>query len=211
MFNRRLITAAFLILLLELSTLASATADVNEEQIEQAAAVIETLHNTLLSVASQKDLSFEQRIEKLDSVVRDSFDFSFISRFLLRRTWAKLEAEEQQSFTGLFERLSAASYASRFAKISAESLVIKDSQAQGEKRVQVRASVLLEDRDVPLSYVLQPVVSVRPLERWAIVNVIADGVSDLALRRAEYNRVFADKGFDGLLKHIEQQIEDLGR
>ena len=206
--NRRLFTASLLVLSLDLFSLSSATADVDESQVELATAVIETLHSTLLSVATQKDLGFEQRVEKLDSVVRNSFDFSYISRFLLRRTWAKLDTGEQQSFIELFERLSVASYASRFADVSAESLVINESQPQGENRVQVSASVSLEDRDVPLSYLLQP-VSDEPVERWAIVNVIADGVSDLALRRAEYNRVLAEKDFAGLLDYIEQQIEDL--
>ena len=206
--NRRLFTAALLVLSLELLTLASATANVDESQIEQATAVVETLHGTLVSVATEQDLGFEQRVEMLDSVVRDSFDFSYISRFLLRRTWTDLSAEEQQSFIDLFERLSVASYASRFAEVSAEQLVINESQAQGENRVQVSASVILEDRDVPLSYLLQP-VSDEPVERWAIVNVIADGVSDLALRRAEYSRVLADKSFEGLLDHVAQQIEAL--
>ena len=206
--SKRLFTAALLVLSLEFAILSSATANVDERQIEQATAVVETLHSTLVSVASEQDLGFEQRVEMLDSVVRNSFDFSYISRFLLRRTWTDLDTEEQQSFIEIFERLSVASYASRFAEISAESLVTNESQAQGENRVQVIASVILEDRDVPLSYLLQP-VSDEPVERWAIVNVMADGVSDLALRRAEYTRVLADTNFEGLLDHVAQQIEAL--
>ena len=208
--NRSLITTALLILSLHLLTLSTATAAVDEPQIEQATAVVETLHSTLLSVASQKDLSFEQRVDRLDNVVRDSFDFLYVSRFLLRRTWTGLDTGEQQRFVELFKRLSVASYASRFAEISAESLVINDSQPQGENRVQVTASVLLENREVPLSYVLQP-VNDQADERWAIVNVVADGVSDLALRRAEYNRVLADESFEGLLEYVEQQIDDLSQ
>ena len=206
--NRRLFTAAVLVLSLELLTLSSATANVDERQIEQASAVVETLHSTLVSVATEQNLGFEQRVEMLDDVVRESFDFSYISRFLLRRTWNDLDTEEQQSFINIFERLSVASYASRFAEVNAESLVINESQAQGENRVQVIASVMLEDRDVPLSYLLQP-ASDEAAERWAIVNVIADGVSDLALRRAEYSRVLADKDFEGLLEYVSQQIEAL--
>lgn len=193
---------------LELLTLSSATAEVDEFQIEQATAVVETLHHTLLLVAEQQDLNFQQRAEKLAPVVSDSFDFPYISRFLLRRTWTGLDTKQQQSFTELFERLSIASYASRFADVSSDSLVVNESRPQGDQRVQVTASVLFENRDVPLAYTLQPADD-QPVERWAIVNVVADGVSDLALRRAQYNRVITDKGFDGLLEHIEQQIEEL--
>ena len=140
--------------------------------------------------------------------VRNAFDFPYISRFLLRRSWADLDPAQQERFNEAFERLSIANYASRFAKVSADSLVIGESSAKGAKRAQVMASVSIDNRDVPLSYLLQPASDQRS-DGWAIVNVIADGVSDLALRRAEFRRIVSDKGFDGLLDHIEQQIEDL--
>jgi phospholipid transport system substrate-binding protein len=44
---------------------------------------------------------------------------------------------------------------------------------------------------------------------WRIVNIIADGVSDLALKRAEYQRVFASGGLDGLLAELNAQTENL--
>ena len=208
MVDRRKFAAALLAVSLGLLTLSSATAEVEERQLEQAAAVVETLHRSLLSVAAEQNQNLQQRVDTLAPVVRESFDFSYISRFLLRRTWASLDIAQQQSFTDLFERLSIANYASRFAEVGSESLVINESQPQGDKRIQVIASLLLDDRDVSLSYLLQPADN-QAAEQWLIVNVIADGVSDLALRRAEYNRVIADTGFDGLLEHIKQQIEDL--
>ena len=46
-------------------------------------------------------------------------------------------------------------------------------------------------------------------ESWAIINVVADGVSDLALRRAEYSQVLKKQGFDGLIRRLDGQIADL--
>ena len=40
--------------------------------------------------------------------------------------------------------------------------------------------------------------------RWRIINIIADGVSDLALKRAEYQRVLEEQSFAGLLAHLEK-------
>ena len=45
---------------------------------------------------------------------------------------------------------------------------------------------------------------------WRIINIVADGVSDLALKRAEYQRVFASGGIDGLVAELEQQTRALG-
>jgi hypothetical protein len=38
---------------------------------------------------------------------------------------------------------------------------------------------------------------------------LADGVSDLALKRAEYSRILADGTIDDLIEHLERQIADL--
>ena len=59
-----------------------------------------------------------------------------------------------------------------------------------------------ENLDLTLSYTLNQDAN----KNWTIINVVADGVSDLALRRAEYSRVIKSKGFDGLLAHIDDQI-----
>ncbi len=44
---------------------------------------------------------------------------------------------------------------------------------------------------------------------WRIVNIVADGVSDLALKRAEYQRVLASGTLDTLIKELESQTERL--
>ena len=75
--------------------------------------------------------------------------------------------------------------------------------------MQVDAQLQTDDLDLTLSYTLKNSGSAENSpEGWMIVNVIADGVSDLALRRAEYSRVLKNKGFDGLLDHIDGQIAD---
>jgi phospholipid transport system substrate-binding protein len=40
---------------------------------------------------------------------------------------------------------------------------------------------------------------------WRIVNIIADGVSDLATRMVQYDSVFQAKGFDGLIAQLKDQ------
>ena len=44
---------------------------------------------------------------------------------------------------------------------------------------------------------------------WRIINIVADGVSDLALKRAEYQRVLAHGTLDSLIKELETQTERL--
>jgi phospholipid transport system substrate-binding protein len=58
--------------------------------------------------------------------------------------------------------------------------------------------------DVPLDYVLQ-----HGTAGWRIINIVADGVSDLALKRAEYQRVLAGGTLDTLIAELEAQTARL--
>jgi phospholipid transport system substrate-binding protein len=47
--------------------------------------------------------------------------------------------------------------------------------------------------------------------RWRIINIIADGVSDLALERAEYSSVIRRYGFNALLAKLKERIAGYAR
>jgi len=177
------------------------------ESADAARAVIDSLHNTLFAVANESALSYDQRFDQLAPVVDASYDFAYIGRFILRRAWADFDEVQREKFISAFRRLSVANYASRFAEIDDQALVVTGVRPATGQRMQVDARLQLDDRDITLSYTLN--AGSDDSERWTIVNVIADGVSDLALRRAEYSRVLKKKGFDGLLDHIDGQIANL--
>ena len=45
--------------------------------------------------------------------------------------------------------------------------------------------------------------------KWYIISVIADGINDLSLKRAEYAAIINDKGFTNLVNEIENKIKEL--
>jgi phospholipid transport system substrate-binding protein len=46
-------------------------------------------------------------------------------------------------------------------------------------------------------------------EGWLIVNVISEGVSDLALKKAEYSYIIEKDGIKSLLRQLTTKIEAL--
>jgi len=40
---------------------------------------------------------------------------------------------------------------------------------------------------------------------WRIINIVVDGVSDLALKRSAYQRTFLASGFTGLLDSLDDE------
>jgi phospholipid transport system substrate-binding protein len=151
--------------------------------------VVASLHAALVSAAASGQTR-DERFESLLPVVRLTHDLPYIAELTIRRQWRELSPAERDSFVAAFERLSVMTYASRFSGVGADSFTIEGSDALDENRVEVRASIGASEAErVSLDYVLQ-----RRDTVWRIVNILADGVSDLALKRAQYQGIFRDGG-----------------
>ncbi len=169
-------------------------------------ACIEALHHGLISLSlEQNPGGLAQRFQRLEPLIITTHDLRFIAEFTVRRHWARFEDEEREAFLRTFQRLSVMTYASRFVALSEDTFRIRESRALGSGRIQVIASIVrAEPPDIPIEYVLH-----QNDAGWQIINVVADGVSDLALKRAEYQRVLGEGSVADLLEVLEQQIAAL--
>ncbi len=167
-----------------------------------ATAVVEQLHAGLVDAARDGG-SFAARYQSLLPLVRDTHDLVFIASMTIRRQWRDLDADKKAAFVAAFEPLSVATYASRFANGTADTFRLDGAGEVSDGRVEVDAAIVRAgEPDIPLQYVLQLGDGMR------IVNILADGVSDLALKRAEYQRVFRDGGsIDDLIGQLADEAD----
>jgi len=174
-----------------------------QENLLAGKAIVENLHATLLQVMIDADtLGFSGREEKLEPVLKESFDFATISRIVTGKHWKMIDDDERASFVTLFERLSLATYASNFDGFSGE---VFETLGVEERRgnLLVKTVIVKGDGDrVSLNYLLRDDDGV-----WRIVNVIADGVSDLSLKRADYTAVIKSEGFISLITKLNGKIK----
>lgn len=171
------------------------------------AATVERLHTTLIEVMqSAESLKFTGRRLLLSPVVRESFDFAFISRIVLGRYWGDLSDADRQRMIDTFTELTIATYASRFDGYSGEKFQVVEVTSMSQGRMLVRTELVRPGKDtVQLDYVLQ-----EENGQWLIVNVVANGVSDLSLKRADYGSIMKSQGFDTLISRLQGQITELG-
>lgn len=163
-------------------------------------AVVTRLHDGI--VASALDPALPESLETMIELVSDTHDLVRIGRVVMGRHWRTLDEDQRAVFVRMMTRLSAATYLGRLAGAEGVGLEITGGESVGELEYRVDAAIVpREAARVPLQYHLR-----HDGTGWRIVNVIADGVSDLALRRAEYDRLMRDRGFDGLLEALEHQI-----
>ena len=100
-----------------------------------------------------------------------------------------------------FREITLVTYASQFNSFGGESFTTQDTQALPNGDQLVHARLKLGGGDsVAFDYILRGKDG-----GYRIINVIADGVSDLALRSTQYTRLYEQKGFDGLLGWLQEQ------
>lgn len=194
---RRLVPIIFLFL----STQVNALTD------EDAANVtITELHDALMQIMQNADeLGYAGRVKLMETIVTNHFDSARIAQVVLSRHWLTMDKMEQDNFVDLFQRLSIATYASRFSGYSGESFQINSTEAAKRGRLLVRTELLRPGKDsVKLDYLLH-----QKDGEWRIINVIANGVSDLSLKRGEYASVLKENGYNTLLDEIRAKIRTM--
>ena len=169
----------------------------------QPSQVVERLQSSLLSVMKQANqLDYEHRYQLFEPIVITSHDLPFIAKVTVGKYWKTFDNEQKTSFVETFSRLSIATYADRFDGYGGETFSV------GAQKELPRGKMLVETilaksngEKVQFNYLLR-----RNKNDWRIINIIVDGVSDLAVRRAEYTSILKSDGFSPLMAKIEDQI-----
>jgi phospholipid transport system substrate-binding protein len=174
----------------------------------EATQVVEKLHSTLLAVMKDgAKIGYQGRYEQLAPVIKSSFDMPFVSRTVLGKYWESLNDEQRSRFVEAFTELSIATYAANFDRYSGERFkTISEKEVSGG-RILVQSELIKSNGgQVHLDYLLH-----RTAGQCLIVNIIAEGVSDLALKRADYSAFLKSKGFEALLKKLNEKINQYSR
>ena len=194
----------FRLLVLLFCLMSAASAD---DTATSAITLVEDFHSTLLDVMQHADaLGFQGRYEKFAPAIEGKFDTPFISKVILSRYWNELSDQQQKQFIQLFNRLSISTYASRFDSYSGESFRTLGTEELKKGRLLIRTELVKKnDKPVKFEYLVH-----QKDGNWYIISVIADGVNDLSLKRAEYATIINDQGFDSLMSEIEKKVMELG-
>lgn len=182
------------------------SADLLAEDKSDATMVVEKFHTTLIDIMKNAStLGFNGRYDKMLKEINSSFDTPLIAQVILARYWTELSPDKQKEFITLFNQLSASTYASRFNSYSGESFKTMAVDSLKKGRLLVRTEMDKGNGEtVKFEYLVH-----QKEGKWYIISVVADGVNDLALKRAEYEKIISDSGYDSLLKEIQAKINDM--
>jgi phospholipid transport system substrate-binding protein len=170
--------------------------------------IVDQFQDELIDVMKNgKKLGYSGRYDKLKDSVTNSHDLSKIARIVVGKEWEKLTEAQQQQLVDVFSRLSIASYAHNFKDYSGESFAFDNEEETKLGGVVIHSHLTIpDDKPVKFDYMLK-----EKGDSWRIINIIANGVSDLALKRSEYTSILQREGFDALISKINEKIDNYSK
>ncbi|HKY92908.1 MAG TPA: ABC transporter substrate-binding protein [Nevskiaceae bacterium] len=164
--------------------------------------VVESFHFGLIA-AMKNGGTCAARAKPLGGIIQADFDFPGIARQVLRRHWDKLDGTQRQRFTETLTRLVINTYAREFEAYGGETFETVSSADYGSGLKQVRTRMKRQSGEpVAFDYLLRDTGA-----GWRIVNIVADGVSDLAVRSSQYDAIMKSEGLDALLDKLAKQAD----
>ncbi len=178
------------------------------EEKSTAKQIVDKFQQELIDVMKNgKKLGFSGRYDKLKDPVTNSHDLAKIARIVVGKEWEKLTEPQQQQLVDVFSRLSIASYAHNFKDYDGESFNFDTEEETTRGGVVIHSHLNIpNDKPVKFDYMLK-----EKGDSWRIINIIANGVSDLALKRSEYTTILQREGFDALIAKINEKIDNYSK
>ena len=167
---------------------------------ESAPADVVTAFHAALTTA-MKSSSYDHRLSVVEPAVADHFQTHTIARISLGRHWRSLSAEDQTDFQTLLKNLVSSTYASRFKEDNGQVFRITATEAIATNRKRVKSTLETSTETVALDYQLQ-----QEEGHWKIYDIVANGVSDLSLKRSNYSAMFQKGGLLSVRQEILSNI-----
>jgi phospholipid transport system substrate-binding protein len=144
-----------------------------------------------------------QRRTEIRRVAQGLFDFNEMARLTLARHWKDRSAQEQEEFVRLFTDLLERSYLTTIENYAGERIAFVGESISGPY-AQVRSRITTERRmEISIDYRL-----IESGARWAVYDVVLDGVSLVSNYRGQFNSIIRTSSFADLLAKLRsRQIE----
>ncbi len=163
------------------------------------AAVVGDFNNALVAaMQSAKGTSLAARTTKLLPLVKATHDLPGMTRLVAGPAWATTSAADSAALVEAFSRHSALTYAINFASFDGEKFTTEPKVDMRGADALVHGAIVAKDGTTQLNYRLHQTDG-----GWRIIDVFADGVSQIAVQRAEFASTIKAGGVAGLAAKLD--------
>jgi len=168
-------------------------------------AVVKQVVAQVLSIVNDKQMAPPFKQKKLRELGAANFDFNEMSRSALGRSWRSLSTGQRQRFVPLFTSFLEDAYLDKVQNYSGEDIQITKARLTGQDYAQVSGRLVHQGSEsIGLGFSLK-------LEggTWKIYDIAVDNVSTLNSYRTQFQRIVSEKGFDELIRQIQDRDREL--
>lgn len=180
-----------------------AVAAVDATSPEEASKFLDSLASYALNVLRSREMSLEQREEKVRTLLAEHFDLEKIGHFVLGKTWREASEEQQKEYQKLFGDFVTLTYAKRLGGYSGEEFKIVNATPYGKSD-----ALVLTEISRPSGPPLRAGWRVRNGKGGLkILDVVVEGVSMAATQRSEFQSVIQNHGLGGLIEMLRLKVD----
>ena len=167
--------------------------------------LVERLQSSMIEVIKESPhLDYAERFAAIEKIVRFTFDIPAMARATYGPGYGALTSEQKRLWLKTYERFHISSLAGSMGKYQGQQYRTLGFLEPGPKLVIVQSKLDFPGRtaDLFIDYRV-----FRTPEGWRIVDVYSPPtISEVAMRRAEYQTVLKRRGFDGLIAEMKSRI-----
>ena len=170
-------------------------------------AVVHALQSTLIEVMKEgPEILYAGRYERLEPIINNTHQLPYIARLTVGKYWREMSDEDREIFLDKFRKMVVSSYASKFKKHKGEYFKFVSEEALKRGMVLLIFDLYWANGvdTTRFNYILRQFD-----DKWMIVNIIIKGISDLALKRAEFTSVIESDGLEILLEKMANNAEEI--
>jgi phospholipid transport system substrate-binding protein len=197
----------FLVTIVAVAALTSTAAASEGSATRSVKAASETLSKLLRRQVKANSAEEKQLAGQVTRELRGFLDVDELGRLALTAHWDKLSQTERSEYLRLLRTLIEANYIKGLRANLDYRTRYTGERPRGEKRV-VTTEILAVEKGrkttIEIEYLLR-----REGTGWRAVDIITDGVGLVENYRAQFNRIIAKEGMDGLLGRMRKKLASI--
>lgn len=174
-------------------------------QAADPAATMAAYNDGVIAIMKAK-LPIEARVSRFETLVRDTYDMPGIASLVVGPKWTTASPADRQAVIAALTHHSAVSLGRNFKAFNGESFKVDPAVVSRGTSSIVKVTIAGKGSSNLLQYRLRQTPA-----GWRIVDVVSEGVSQLALQRAELGSTVASDGVGGMAKKLAQRDAELIR
>jgi len=167
--------------------------------------VVKQVVAQVLTIVNDKQMAQPFKQKKLRELGAANFDFNEMSRSALGRSWRSLSTNQRQRFVPLFTSFLEDAYLDKVQNYSGDEIQITKARLTGQDYAQVSGRLVQQGSEsIGLGFSLK-----LEGDAWKIYDIAVDNVSTLNSYRTQFQRIVSEKGFDELIRQIQDRDREL--